>query len=81
MHNSVSFSLVTSLNWHIKSNADNCKVVHMGKVYPSLIYKIMSSDLTIAFQEKGFRAMIENSTKNISSDLITQTHKLHVGNY
>lgn len=63
MHNSVSFSLVKRLNWHIKNNADNCKVVHMGRAYPSFIYKIMTSHLTIAFQEQGFGAMIENSTK------------------
>lgn len=81
MHNSVSFSLVKRLNWHIKNNADNCKVVHMGRAYPSLIYKIMTSHLTIAFQEQGFGAMIENSTKNISSNLIIQKHKLHEGNY
>lgn len=61
IHNSVSFSLVTRL--HIKYSAGNCEVVHVGKDNPSFTYKMMSSELTVASQEQGFGAMIENSTK------------------
>lgn len=75
MHNSVRFSIVTRLNWHIKYSADNCKVVHVRKCDPSFTHKIMSSELTVASQEKGFGAMIENFHKNIISDLIIQNHK------
>jgi len=62
VHNSVSFSLVKRLNWHIKSSAGNCSDAY-GKDDLSFTFKMRSFELTVASQEKDFGTTIENSTK------------------